>query len=247
MANAETGQRGFILTGEEPYLQPYTEALVQVKENEKHIRELTADNAVQQRNLDRLEPVVASKLSELQDGLEIRMREGLLAAVAAVREGSGEFQMDEIRSAISDMKQEEVRLLVARTREADSSSRRTGIVIVSGNALALFFLSLAGAVIFQEMGRRRRAEDEVRALNVDLERRVAQRTAELAERAKDLARSNNELQQFAYVASHDLQEPLRMVASFTQLLAKRYADKRSIATRESSSILPSTGPSACRR
>ena len=232
VTDAETGQRGFLLTGQEPYLRPYNDALSQVQESTRALRDLTSDNPVQQSNLNRLEPVVALKLAELQARIDMRKRDGLDAAAKAVREGSGRLHMDQIRAVIAEMKDEEQRLLTARTQEASVSSSRAGRVIMIGNLLALFFLLLAGAVIFQEMGQRRRAEEEVRNLNADLERRVADRTAELAERAKDLARSNSELQQFAYVASHDLQEPLRMVASFTQLLAKRYSDKLDDDARE---------------
>ena len=70
--------------------------------------------------------------------------------------------------------------------------------------------------------------------HAELERRVQERTAQLETTNTNLERSNKDLEQFAYVASHDLQEPLRMVANFTQLLAQRYAgqldDKAKITT-----------------
>lgn len=70
----------------------------------------------------------------------------------------------------------------------------------------------------QEIENRTRAEAEVRSLNADLERRVAERT-EL------LQRSNAALQRFAYVSSHDLQEPIRTIRTFNQLLAQEYAGR----------------------
>ncbi|MEW6734200.1 MAG: PAS domain S-box protein [Acidobacteriota bacterium] len=72
--------------------------------------------------------------------------------------------------------------------------------------------------IVRDITERKKYEEYIKNINKELERRVIERTEELA-------RSNADLEQFAYVASHDLQEPLRMVASYTQLLAKRYKNK----------------------
>jgi light-regulated signal transduction histidine kinase (bacteriophytochrome) len=79
-------------------------------------------------------------------------------------------------------------------------------------------LETINARLEKEIRERERAETEVRKANAALEARFADRT-------RELERSNRELEQFAYVASHDLREPLRMVTSYTDLLARRYRGK----------------------
>jgi signal transduction histidine kinase len=225
LTDAETGQRGYLLTGEESYLRPYNNALNESHLNLKSLRSLTDDNPVQQEELDLLEPMVTKNLNELQYRIDIRTKLGLKALIESSGGGAGIGRMDEVRAQLEKMRIEERRHLTLRSAGAEASSHRTKATVVGGDIVAVLFACLGGFVIRQEMQRRREAEEALRSLNSDLERRIAERTAELAERAKDLARSNSELQQFAYVASHDLQEPLRMVASFTQLLGRRYKDK----------------------
>jgi signal transduction histidine kinase len=79
-------------------------------------------------------------------------------------------------------------------------------------------LAAVNRALAQQVAINRKTEDDLRTLNEELERRVAERTAALE-------RSNQDLSQFAYVASHDLQEPLRMISSYTQLLQRRYVSQ----------------------
>jgi PAS domain S-box-containing protein len=76
--------------------------------------------------------------------------------------------------------------------------------------------------VARDVTARKRLEEALRTLNATLEQRVKERTAELARVNRELIRVNTDLRQFAYIAAHDLQEPLRMVITNTQLLARRY-------------------------
>src|SRR5713226_7166989 len=104
LKDAETGQRGFLLTGDERYLEPYRRALVEIPATLNTLTKTTANRRPDQaRRIDALKPLVRNKLDELQQTIELRKGKGLDAALAVVRSDRGEAVMDQIRRSCSEI------------------------------------------------------------------------------------------------------------------------------------------------
>jgi methyl-accepting chemotaxis protein len=143
--DAETGGRGYVITANEDFLQPYRDAIVPLERTLTALRQLTVDNPRQQRRLDALEPLVKSKLDWHRDTIEVRRDKGLEAASAMIGKGTGNRLMEQIRALVRDMREEETSLLDARAAEAEALAARTLSVIVFG---ALLAIGLVGASAF---------------------------------------------------------------------------------------------------
>ena len=146
LKDAETGQRGFLITGEDRYLEPYNAALVQSDQILKAVRELTRDNPNQQRRLDALEPLVAGKVAELKETIDLRRDpiKGFEAARQAVLTDKGKGLMDGIRKVLGDMERDQNDLYQQLADEAEQRAKATQSTILLGTLLAFAFLSVAG-------------------------------------------------------------------------------------------------------
>ena len=147
MKDAETGQRGYVITGEARYLEPYQGARETVDEKLKHLRELTADSAIQQQRLTAIEPLINSKFAELQETIDMRKTKGFASAAQEVLTDKGKNAMDSIRKLVGEMREEETGLLARRSAEEKARAHRTETAIILGSLSALILLSVVGVFL----------------------------------------------------------------------------------------------------
>jgi methyl-accepting chemotaxis protein len=153
LKDAETGQRGYVITGDETFLEPYQTGSVQVLDVVKELRKLTADNPNQQRRIDAIEPLIASKLAELKQTIDLRRSGNLDETVRIVRGGEGKRYMDELRRILDEMDSEERGLLQQRAAEGDAAASAAKSVIIFGTLLSLLCVTAAGILITRSLTR----------------------------------------------------------------------------------------------
>jgi methyl-accepting chemotaxis protein len=152
LKDAETGQRGFIITGEDRYLQPYDIAVGRVQQTYQDVIEFTKDNSTQQRRLAAFKGPLEARMAVLKETIEQRRgTQGFEAARQMVLSDRGKALMDELRKQVSEMEAEENTLLRQRTDAATHSASMTLDTIVWGTTGAFLIMAVVGFLLTRDI------------------------------------------------------------------------------------------------
>ncbi|WNZ27834.1 PAS domain S-box protein [Leptolyngbya sp. NK1-12] len=170
LKDAETGGRGYVITGKENYLEPYRDAVTRINQQLEGLRQLTSDDPLQQQRLQALEQEVETKLDYLQTQIEIRRNQGLEAAIQFTNQTErGRELMDQVRQQVAVMQAEENQRLQQRQQQ---SARMLSLVLATFavvNGLGVLLIGVIYYLLRRDAWRRQREAKQSEGLFRQLE------------------------------------------------------------------------------
>jgi methyl-accepting chemotaxis protein len=236
LTDAETGQRGFVITGKDDFLEPHTRAVSEIERHFAEIRTLTNDNPNQQRRLNDVRPLIDEKLGELKRTIDLRRAEGFGPTQAVVAEGQGKRAMDAIRRIVFEMDREELELLGQRHREAEAAAQTARNVILWGSLLGTAFVAIVGFLIAQSLSKQiGSAVRHIQSSSAELQSAANQQATGSKEQATAMAEITTTISELLATAKQ-IAESARRVSGIADDTAKAAVSGNQLVQRTSESI-----------
>jgi PAS domain S-box-containing protein len=169
ITDAETAQRGFLLTADESYLVPYAECRATLASRLESVKQLTLDNASQRSRVTEVEALIAQRVALLEAGIQARRATAGPLQLASQHFANGRAAMDGVRRLIGEMEREETNLLKARSAALEHDRSTAKLIILIGNGVALILLCVSFTVLVREIKQREEAEVRARRYAVQIE------------------------------------------------------------------------------
>jgi signal transduction histidine kinase len=223
--SAETGQRGYLLTEIDDYLKPYRRALEAVSEQMDIVEKQAFQHQEAKSKIRSLLDISNKKISELETTVGLALVNNEKRAIGLLMTGRGRNWYTEILSLINELQQAEIAFRDSQYEKLLKIQKEAKITfIISGVISALLLLGML-VLARINIGNEGKLRKSLEQQNDKLAEQVKIRTKELTVYSEELSRSNRELEDFAFVASHDLQEPLRKIRAFGDRLMSTYSQE----------------------
>jgi PAS domain S-box-containing protein len=172
ITEGETGQRGFLITGDDVFLQPFVRARAELPERLARIDAMVVDNPAQAERARTLRQLVVERLGQLDLAVRLTTAGRVEEARAYIRAGAGHATMDGIRALVTTMRSEERELLRVRNERSGTTARSLITTLAIGGGLLFGFLILIWWLIRSDLARRNRAEAAIRDRETRIRRLV---------------------------------------------------------------------------
>jgi signal transduction histidine kinase len=231
VTDAETGQRGYILTDAPDYLQPYNSALRDIRGQLGNLDMMIANEPSNQQlslnDLNILKGLIEAKLAELNQTIALRQSHGLNAALPIILSNRGKIVMDHIRATALDIENQQKNLLATYTNQSQAYAQNITYTIIITTLVAAAIICVSVFVINRGMHKRHLAIQRA------LQNEVEKRTEQLQIANNQLLVANEKLmlhdkmqQEFIDVAAHELRTPIQPILSLTQILHSKIKDSQ---------------------
>jgi len=186
LREAEAVQRGYLISGENSYLLPYSTIVQSVHQNWDELKRLTVDDTAQQQRIARLEPLITEKLADLDLTIKVRREQDFAAAQRLVMNNYGKDVMDIIRAEVDTMLAEEAKLMAQRNADAEVAHRTSVATILMFLASGLLLILISMHLMRARTQAQLATAEEQKCHDAELEEKIMLRTAQVRQLASHL-------------------------------------------------------------